>query len=145
MKQNMVNNVEVRGYVFNHTLQAKVSGPDTQNPGTKFIQGDINVAKSLDAGDVVPVHFTYVTETNRKTGKPNATYQNLMKIINDGAGKTIEGGAEMPTKVRVTGQIELNDYYDREDNLRSPKRVGGSFLHFLAANEQVGEPSQAVQ
>ena len=144
MKQNMVNNVEVRGYVFSHTLQAKVSGPNSKNPGTPFIQGEINVAKSMDAMDVVPVHFSYVTE-NLRSGAPNQTYQNLMKLINDGQSKTIEGGSDNPNRVRISGAIEVNDFYDREDNLRSPKRIRGGFIHFLNANEQVGEPEKAVQ
>lgn len=144
MKSSMKNEVNVRGYVFNHTLQAKVSGPNSKNPGTPFIQGDINVAKSLDAMDVIPVHFSYVTETLR-SGKPNQTYQNLMKLIEDGNSKTIEGNSDNPNKVRISGAIEVNDFYDREDKLRSPKRIRGSFVHFLNANEQVGDPGKAVQ
>lgn len=146
MKQNMVNEVKVRGYIFSHTLQAKVSGPNAKTPGVDFIQGDINVAKDADATEVIPVHFSYVTKTF-KNGNPNATYETLMKIIQDGPDKTLEHCIDKSqvNRVRIDGAMELNDYYDREDNLRSPKRVRGSFAHLLGPTEQVGDPSQAIQ
>lgn len=135
MKQNFVNNVEIRGYVFSHSLQERVTGATAKQPNTTFIMGDVNIATDNQGMNIVPVHFTYVTETFAKSGKKNATFDNLRQIINN--AKTFETDGTNAAKVRITGQIELNDFYTRQGELASPKRVRGSFLHFLNAGETI--------
>ena len=53
-KETYANEVNVRGYVFSHTLQERDS---TRNPGDKVIMGLVNIATDDDAVNVVPVNF----------------------------------------------------------------------------------------
>ena len=121
MKTNFENSVEVRGWVFNHTLAKKVS-----RKGVEYIGGSINVATDKDAVNVVPVNFMYVTSTF-KNGKPNTTYSFLEQLINE--NNTYEMNGTSATKIRIDGDIECNDFVTREGEMASPKRVRGSFAH----------------
>lgn len=127
MRDNWINNVEVKGYVFSHSLQKRIAGPNSKNPGQEFIMGDLNVATDADAMNVVPVRFTYVTPKYRN-GNDNATYQNLAQIID--SGKTYEAAGAGATKVRINGDVEVNDFLGRDGNMVEAKRVRGSFCHF---------------
>ena len=118
-KQNFINNVSVRGYVFSHTLQERDS---TRNPGEKIIMGI-----------VVPVNF-FVNEKT-KAGKTNATFANLHQIIAE--NKTYEECGMNAARVRIQGAIDVNDFYGRDGQLVTGKRVRGSFLHFLNAGEAI--------
>lgn len=132
-KESYINNVELRGYVFSHTLQERESTSD-RTKGQKYISGLINIATDDEAVNVVPVNF-YVMELTRK-GTVNATFTNLKQIIE--TGMTYEQHGTDANRVRVSGSIDVNDFYNREGNLVTGKRVRGSFLHFLNANEQIG-------
>lgn len=129
-KQNFINNVSVRGYVFSHTLQERDS---TRNPGEKIIMGIVNVATDDDAINVVPVNF-FVNEKT-KAGKTNATFANLHQIIAE--NKTYEECGTNAARVRIQGAIDVNDFYGRDGQLVTGKRVRGSFLHFLNAGEAI--------
>lgn len=132
MKENFVNNVTVRGYIFSHSLQQRVTGPNAKQPNTPFIMGDLNVAVDEDGMNVIPVHFTYVTEF-RKNGNSNSTYTDLLSIIN--GVDTYEKVGVDAVKVRINGDLEINDFYNRNGELVSAKRVRGGFLHFITPNE----------
>lgn len=121
MKNNFENKVDVRGWVFNHTLAKKVS-----KKGVEYIGGSINVATDVDAVNVVPVNFMYVTSTF-KNGKPNTTYSFLEQLIDE--NNTYEMNGTKATKIRIDGDIECNDFVTREGEMASPKRVRGSFAH----------------
>ena len=129
-KESYVNSVSIRGYVFSHTLQERDS---TRNPGEKTIMGLVNIATDDDAINVVPVNF-FVNEKT-KAGKVNATFTNLHQILTE--NKTYEECGTDATRVRVQGAIDVNDFYGRDGQLVSGKRVRGSFLHFLNANEAI--------
>lgn len=129
-KQNFINNISVRGYVFSHTLQERDS---TRNPGEKIIMGIVNVATDDDALNVVPVNF-FVNEKT-KAGKTNATFANLHQIIAE--NKTYEECGTNAARVRIQGAIDVNDFYGRDGQLVTGKRVRGSFLHFLNAGEAI--------
>lgn len=125
-----INNSHVEGYVFSHTLQARVS-----KKGVPFIMGDLNVATNDKATNVVPVHFTYVTETF-KSGNANPTYALLMELI-DGKVPTYETNGINATKVRIDGDVEVNDFVTRDGEMASPKRLSGRFVHTMA--NSIGE------
>lgn len=125
MKTSFINNTHVEGYVFSHTLQKRVS-----KKGVTYIAGDINVATVDDFTNVVPVHFTYVTETF-KSGKPNPTFELLTELIDSGVTKTAENCGKDALKVRIDGDVEVNDFVTRDGEMASPKRVRGSFAHAM--------------
>lgn len=131
--KKMFNGTTIEGLVYQHDLELKVSGPNSANPGTEFISGNIEVATD-DAGvNIVPVHYTYVTEFN-KNGKPNNTYTVLKNFINK-VYKTVMGdGADNATMVKIDSAIGLNEFYsDRSgtEELVSVKRNEGGFIHVV--------------
>lgn len=127
----MINNSHIEGWLYQHSLELKESGPQSKNPGTKFIAGNLEVATDNEGINIIPVHFTYVTATT-SAGKANATFNTLMDII-DGAYKTImKDGKDSAAKVRIDSAIGLNEFYsDRTgtEELVSVKRNEGGFVH----------------
>lgn len=136
MKKSLINRVNLVGYVYQHTLENKVSGPTSKNPGTPFISGNLDIATDDALTNIVTVHFTYVTPTTSKG--ESATYKILNDIINGTNGCVMDVGAENAARVRIDSAIALNEFYtDRngKDELVSTKRCEGGFLHLMGKNE----------
>lgn len=139
MKTRWKNNTEVQGYIFNfgnserEMLKECISGPNATHPGTQYIRGTLNVATDDQASNVVTIWFQYVPKVwPAKNGKPereNPTYTELARLID--TAKTFESDGAAATKVRVSGNLDVNDFYTREGELASPKRIRGSFVHVL--------------
>lgn len=139
MKSKWKNAVEVQGYIFNfgnserEMLKECISGPNATHPGTQYIRGALNVATDDEASNVVTIWFQYVPKVwPAKNGKPereNQTYTELARLIN--TAKTFESDGMAATKVRVSGNLDVNDFYTREGELASPKRIRGGFVHVL--------------
>lgn len=131
MAKKFINATHVEGLIYNHSLEEKVSGPNSKTPGTKFISGVLEVATD-DAGvNIVPVHFTYVTEVTAK-GTQNATYTALANVINGTFKTVMSDGADKAQRVRIDSAIGLNEFYsDRNgtEELVSVKRNEGGFVH----------------
>lgn len=129
--KNMVNRTHIEGLIYEHDLQLRESGPNSKNPGTQFIMGNVHIATDNDMTNIVPVHFTYVTATTAK-GNPNATFTLLSQIIDGTLGSVMTNGAENAAKVRIDSAIALNEFYsDRngQEELVSAKRNEGGFMH----------------
>ena len=125
MKKTL-NRERVEGRVYDYTIEKRTSGPNSKNPGTEYITGNLDVATDDEGLNIVTVHFTYVTETTSK-GNKNNTYTALNNIIEN--GKTVVGnGMEEATMVRVDTALALNDFYNRENELVSAKRNEGGFV-----------------
>jgi len=130
--KKMINTERIEGRVYQHNLVEKtVQNKDSQNYGKTFISGNLEIAVDDDCLNVIPVHFTYVTETTN-SGNKNATYTNLKKIIDE--GKTvIANGADDALKVRVDTALALNDFYTQDDRLVSTKVNEGGFVTIINA------------
>ena len=131
MKKTMINTTHIEGVLYEHALEAKVSGNTSKNPGTPFITGTISIATDDAMTNIVPVHFTYVTATFG-SGKPNDTYTTLENIINGTFGTYMKDGIDKAVKLRVDSAIGLNEFYtDRngKEELVSAKRNEGGFVH----------------
>lgn len=129
--KKIVNSTHIEGYVYEHQLEKKVSGENSKNPGTEFINGTLRIATDDDMLNIVDVHFSYVTEVTR-TGKNNATYGVLLNIIEGKIGSAMEHGKENAGKVRIDSAIGLNEWYDSKtqgEPLVSRKRNEGGFVH----------------
>ena len=50
----MKNETHIEGYLYEHTLEIKESGPNSKNPGTKFITGTVSVATDEACLNIVP-------------------------------------------------------------------------------------------
>lgn len=129
--KKMLNSTHIEGLIYNHSLEEKLSGPNSKSPGTKYISGTVEVATDNNYVNIVPVHFTYVTAIT-STGKENPTYTTLANIVN-GTFKTImSDGVDRATKIRIDSAIGLNEFYsDRSgtEELVSVKRNEGGFAH----------------
>ena len=127
MKKDFINKEFIEGRLYQHNLVIKtVKNEQSTEFGKEFISGTIDIATDEDGLNVIPVHFTYVTEIT-KNGKVNATYTNLKNIIN-GARTWITDGKDMALKIRVNTALGLNDFYNNNSELVSAKRNEGGFV-----------------
>lgn len=129
----MLNRTHIEGYLYEHALEKKVTGPNSKNPGTEFISGTISIATDEACLNVVPVHFTYTTAVT-STGKPNATFATLENIVNGVYKTCMADGKDSATKLRIDSAIGLNEFFsDRNgtEELVSAKRNEGGFVHVV--------------
>lgn len=129
--KNMINRTHLEGLIYEHDLQMRESGPNSKNPGTEFIMGNVSIATDGDLTNIVPVHYTYVTATTSK-GSSNATFGTLKDIIDGKLSSVMSGGADTAAKLRIDSAIGLNDFYsDRngKEELISVKRNEAGFAH----------------
>lgn len=134
------NQTRIVGYIHSfgeangrNMLEIKTSGPKSKNPGTEFIAGTIQVAVDEAGLNVIPVHFTYVTENYGSSGKTNPNFSVLKRIINDGKC-IVNNGKDEALKVAIDGAVALNDFYtdpDDEKTLVSSKVIEGSFVNIV--------------
>lgn len=125
------NETHIEGILYEHALEAKVTGPNSKAPGTNFISGTISIATDDAMTNIVPVHFTYVTEKTAKGGA-NATYSLLLNIIDGVVGTYMQDGPDKAAKLRIDSAIGLNEFYtDRngKEELVSVKTNEGGFVH----------------
>ena len=135
MKKTLFNATHIEGFVYEHTLELRVSGENSKNPGTEFIMGNLNIATDNDCTNIIPVHFTYVTAVTSK-GNNNATFGVLKNIIDGKIGSVMSDGKDKAGKVRIDSAIGLNEFYsDRngEEERVSVKRNEGGFVHTIDA------------
>ena len=137
MKTKVFNNTHIEGYLYEHNLELKVSGPNSKTPGTDLISGTVSIATDDAITNIVPVHFTYVTATTAK-GSTNATFTVLKNIIDGTVKSVMKDGADNANCLRIDSAIGLNEFYsDRngKEELVSAKRNEGGFVHMISANE----------
>ena len=133
MKKNFVNQTHIEGYLYEHTLETKVTGENSKNPGTTFITGNVNIATDEDLTNIVTVHFTYVTAVT-STGKNNPSFQTLSNIANGTLKSVMADGKDLAAKVRVDSAIGLNEFYTKRngtEELVSARRNEGGFIHVV--------------
>ncbi len=133
--KKMVNTAFISGLIYESRLEKKVSGPNSKNPGTEFINGFLDIATDDDCLNIVPVHFTYVTATT-SSGKNSSTFTTLNSIINGTYKTIIKDGKENATKVSVSSAFGLNEFFsDRsgQEELVSVLRNEGGFVNVLDA------------
>ena len=57
MKKKMINTVHIEGILYSHTLEDKVTGENSKNPGTSYIAGTIDIATDDACTNVVSIHY----------------------------------------------------------------------------------------
>ena len=138
MKKTMINQTHIEGVLYEHNLEAKVSGEASKNPGTPFIAGTISIATDDAMTNIVPIHFSYVTATFG-SGKPNDTYTTLSNIVNGTFGTYMKDGADKAVKLRIDSALGLNEFYTErngKEELVSAKRNEGGFVHKVDALDE---------
>lgn len=132
MKDRFFNAVHLEGCLYSHSLERKISGPNSKNPNTEYITGSIDIATDDDFLNIVTVHYRYVTAMN-KNG-PNPNYAILAGIIDGKYGNVMANGPEGAEKVRVDSALGLNEFYSDQrgtEDLVSVKRNDGGFIHLI--------------
>ena len=129
--KKMINTERIIGRIYQHNLVKKtVQNQASANFGKEFISGNLEIAVDEAGLVIIPVHFTYVTETNN-SGNKNATYANLDKIINENNTWILKGKDEA-SKVRIDTALAVNDFYTQDDRLVSTKVNEGGFVSFVS-------------
>lgn len=142
MAKKMINSTHIEGLLYEHKLELRESGPNSKNPGTKFIMGTVDIATDDACTNIVPVHFTYVTATTAK-GATNATFTTLSNIVDGKYGSVMANGKENAVKLRIDSALGLNEFYTErngQEELVSAKRNEGGFVHVadsLAEDETI--------
>ena len=130
MKKSMINQVHLEGRIFSHDLTVKtVQNKDSNNFGKEFIAGNVEIAVDEEGLNVIPVHFTYVTEET-KSGAKSPTYTALKKIIDENRTWSTQG-KDKAQKIQVNSALALNDFYNANDELISAKVNEGGFVTLL--------------
>lgn len=125
-----INTERIEGRIYQHNLTIKtVQNQTSANYGKEFISGNLEVAVDEAGLNVIPVHFTYVTEQT-SSGKTNATFTNLKRII-DEDNTWVKIGKDNALKVRIDTALALNDFYTQDGNLVSVKTNEGGFVSFV--------------
>lgn len=120
--KKMVNSTHIEGRIYSHDLAERESGPTSKTPGTKYIAGNLEIAVDEECLNVIPVHFTYVTEETK-----SGAYTALKRILDE--NKTVTTvGKDLAEKISVNSAVALNDFYNQNDELVSAKRVEGGFI-----------------
>ena len=127
--RKIVNREHIEGILFQHDLELKVTGETSKNPGTQYIAGNIEIAVDEEGLNVIPVHFTYVTETTN-SGKKSPTFTVLKRIIDEDKA-TVSVGKDEAFKLRVDTALSLNDFYTQDDQLVSAKVNEGGFVSIV--------------
>ena len=140
--KKMTNTTHIEGLLYEHKLELRESGPNSKNPGTKFIMGTVDIATDDACTNIVPVHFTYVTATTAK-GATNATFTTLSNIVDGKYGSVMADGKDKAVKLRIDSALGLNEFYTErngQEELVSAKRNEGGFVHVadsLAEDETI--------
>lgn len=128
--KKMLNSVHLEGRIYAHDLTVKtVQNEQSKNFGKEFIAGNLEVAVDEDGLNVIPVHFTYVTETTN-SGAKSSQYTALKKIMDENKTWTVVG-KDAAQKVSINSAIALNDFYNQNDELISAKQNEGGFITFI--------------
>lgn len=137
MKPNarFINTEKIEGYVYStgsnfNQLSERVTGENSKNPGTKYIAGDLDIAVDEAGLNVVTIHYTYVTENNKKG--PNSTYTNLKKIIDNPDKTWVNGGKDNAFKVQCTGAaLGVNDFIAADGSKVAAIRNENGFVNIV--------------
>lgn len=124
------NEVHLEGYVYDFSLEKRVTGEAAKVPGQEYIRGTLSVATDDEALNVVPVNFSFVTPKFAKSGKENSTYKTLLTIL-ESEGRTYQDVGTDAIKVKVDTATGLNDFYNQQDELVTYKICDGGFVHIV--------------
>lgn len=138
--KKFVNEIKIQGRVFNfgstesRMLQVREAGPNSKNPGSKYMRGELNVAIDDEGKNVVPVWYQYEPELwPSKDGGPereNSKYNTLKRLIEEGACWESNGKDAAPI-VSLKCEFETNVYFTQDEQMRTANRVRGGFINTM--------------
>ena len=130
--KKVVNRTVVEGYLYSHSLVERTYSETAKRPGAKYIMGTVDIATDEDLLNVIPVHFSFVSEPV-ESDKPSIKqrYETLANIMNGTIKSVMKDGIEAAAKLQISSAIGLNEFYtDRNgtEELVSVKRNEGGFI-----------------
>ena len=134
-----VNEVHIIGRLYSADLkEAVVQNTASTVYGKEYINGTINIATDDKGLNVVPITFAFVTSTT-KSGKPNTTYSNLKRILEEDENiKTVaKDGIENATIVEVSrSALTIDDrYVVASKEFKTYTSNSGGFVTFKSPND----------
>lgn len=132
------NEVTVIGTVVENNLEIKQFDEykDGVATGSKYnaITGDLVVRSGENENHTI----RFFSKELRNDGKPNGQYAGLVTVKDTvvSIADTEKNKELTPTRVRVTGSMELNEYVGQDLQLRSFSSIQGRFVNRLEADDQ---------
>lgn len=123
------NTANLEGTVYSSDIQLK-EYKDAQGNPYNALSGKITVRTGENESHVVQ----YFVKEKTSKGADNKIFTNVKTVVDElvtieqiAEGKAPEGAT--PSKVRVRGELNLNEYYNDADQLQSQLQVRGVFLN----------------
>lgn len=135
MKDDFTNNFNIRGYLFDYKLRYLIPKPGQNKLKVETISGQLHITKGDDIATTVTLD--YFAPKTFKSGNDNSMYTALKKIMEDDITYAKDG--EAAPRLRVSGEINSNDFYGKDEQLHSTVGVRGGFIHELTPGEHFGE------
>jgi len=124
------NTATIEGTVYSSTIVQKDDFKDKDGKNYTALTGRIIVRTGENESHTVQ----YFVKEKTAKGEDNKIFTNVKTVVDDlvtiemiSEGKAPEGAE--PTKVRVRGELALNEYYNDADMLQSQLQVRGVFLN----------------
>lgn len=125
----LANTVEIVGTLKEMNIESKVSVK-----GNKYVRGTVTVVSKADN----KVHEHRIAVMVMETSKLIKGIRTMLAEY-----KSIEAvGEENADRIKVTGEIQLQEYYGKDDQLKSFNEIKGVFFNRLDADSD--QPDKAV-
>lgn len=130
----LAQTVEIVGTLKSLDLEIS-QAKNGKNAGKNFVKGKVVVSSEHDN----KVHEHQISVFQMETSK---LYKGVMTMMEQ--YKTIEKHGEEADRIRVTGEIELEEYYGKQDKeLRSFNKIKGVFFNRLDADTDAADKAIA--
>lgn len=132
--KKIINRTVVEGYLYDNSLVEREYSANAKRPGVKYITGTVDIATDEELTNVIPVHFSFVSdpESDEKgyTAK-KSRYDALVNIMNGTIKSVMKDGKDSAAKLQISSAIALNEFYSSRNGtpeLVSAKRNEGGFI-----------------
>lgn len=132
--KKLINRTIVEGYLYDNSLVERAYSENAKRPGVKYIMGTVDIATDDAGTNVIPVHFSFVSDPEpdeKGYAAKKSRYDTLVNIMNGTIKSWIKDGQDSAAKLQISSAIGLNEFYsDRsgEMTLISAKRNEGGFI-----------------
>lgn len=131
----LTNTVEIVGTLQSIDLEESVAKTSKK----KYIKGSLVVASQ--SGDKVHEHKISVFQMEKnKKGEVTKLYKGIQTVMNE--FKSVEKHGEEADRIKVIGEIELEEYFNKQGEFVSFNKVKGTFFNRLEAGDD--QPDKAI-
>lgn len=130
--RNTINTGYIEGLLYDTTVETRVSGPGSKNPGTAYLAGDVIIATDSKCTNLVKVKYRYATPTFAN-GNINRNYEILKKIA-DGEIKSVmsDGNSEANyLSISKSSILENKFFPNGSEEMVSTQGFDGGFISVI--------------